>query len=159
MTGGTGADEEFEQLYLREFPRVLQTTFCLCRDAAVAEETTQEAFARALERWDRLGGQSWLRGWLTTTAVNLIRRQMRMRRRAARQVVSQPVDEVAELWDAVRRLPRREQQPIVLRYRLVHAARDRPRDGVQARDGERLRREGDREAAPLVAEGGRGCED
>jgi DNA-directed RNA polymerase specialized sigma24 family protein len=47
-------DSGFEQFYQREAQAVFATVFLFCRNQAVAEDATQEAFARALERWHRL---------------------------------------------------------------------------------------------------------
>jgi DNA-directed RNA polymerase specialized sigma24 family protein len=53
------ADSRFERFYERESHAVFSSVFLLCRNRAVAEDATQEAFARAFERWDRLGSQPW----------------------------------------------------------------------------------------------------
>jgi DNA-directed RNA polymerase specialized sigma24 family protein len=70
----------FVELYKTEHDRVFQIVYALCGDAATAEDATQEAFVRALERWDRLRDQPWAAGWVTTTAVNMARRMLRRRR-------------------------------------------------------------------------------
>lgn len=57
-------DPQFVELYEREHERVFQVTFALCRDLALAEDATQEAFARALERWTRLRDRPWVGGWV-----------------------------------------------------------------------------------------------
>jgi RNA polymerase sigma factor (sigma-70 family) len=86
----------------------------------VAADATQEAFQRAFARWARLSRHSWAGGWVTTTALNLCRREMR--RRSAGPVADaagvQPVD-VAERLDVVAalgRLPFRQRQAAVLFY-------------------------------------------
>ena len=58
-------DPEFEALYRREFLAVFRTVYLLAGTREVAEDATQEAFARALERWSRLRGQTWAGGWVT----------------------------------------------------------------------------------------------
>lgn len=63
-------DPGFEDLYRSEAQTVFCAVFLQCRDRAVAEDATQEAFARGLERWDRLRGQVWAIGWAITTALN-----------------------------------------------------------------------------------------
>jgi RNA polymerase sigma-70 factor (ECF subfamily) len=108
---------EFEELYRREHQAVFRAVYALSGRRAVAEDSTQEAFARALERWRRLRDQPWVAGWITVTALNVARRAMRRTRSiwAAPQTGNEP-EEAADLWRAVRLLPRRQQEAIVLRY-------------------------------------------
>jgi RNA polymerase sigma-70 factor, ECF subfamily len=110
---------EFERFYRREAQPVFSAVFLLCRDRALAEDATQEAFARAFERWKRLGREPWAAGWVTTTALNVARRGLRRRpaHRSERGEAADPSDSV-DLWAAVRRLPRRQQEAVVLHYRL-----------------------------------------
>jgi RNA polymerase sigma-70 factor (ECF subfamily) len=112
-------DADFEKLYETESARVFHTVFLLCGDRALAQDATQEAFARAFERWGRLRDRPWVGGWVTSTAVNAARRSLRRRPapRAPRQ--NEPdLDEALDLWRSVRALPLRQQQAVILRYRL-----------------------------------------
>ena len=111
-------DPAFRDLYEREAPAVFQTVYLLCRDRAAAEDATQEAFARALERWGRLRHQPWVGGWITSTALNAVRRSLR--RRPVVRPDADPeldLDASVDLWREVRRLPPRQQQAVILRYR------------------------------------------
>jgi len=74
------ADSAFESFYISEAKAVFTAVYMMCRDRQLAEDATQEAFARALERWDRLGQQEWAAGWVVTTALNVARRNLRRRR-------------------------------------------------------------------------------
>jgi RNA polymerase sigma-70 factor (ECF subfamily) len=108
---------EFVELYEREHERVFQVTFALCRDRDVAEDATQEAFARALERWPRLWDRPWVGGWVMSTALNAARRMLRRRPHGLSVPPINPDSESAtELWEVVRRLPRRQREAVVLRY-------------------------------------------
>ena len=118
------ADERFEELYRAEFAPVFRTIYLLCRDRGLAEEATQEAFARALERWGRLGDQPWVGGWVTTTALNVARRGLRRRPSIPEIRAEAEEDETIDLWNAVRSLPIRQQQAIVLRYRMDMSVED-----------------------------------
>ena len=112
-------EHRFEELYHGEFAAVFRTLLLFCRDRALAEEATQEAFSRALERWSRLRDKPWVAGWVTTTALNLARRSLRRREFIERKVATDDLtDSSVDLWRAVRRLPLRQQQAIVLRYRM-----------------------------------------
>jgi RNA polymerase sigma-70 factor (ECF subfamily) len=112
-------DPRFAELYEAEFQTIFRTVFLLCGDRAAAEDATQEGFARALERWRRLRDQPWVAGWITTTAINAVRRSLRRRPEpppAERSDVD--VEESWDLWRAVRALPRRQQEAVVLHYVL-----------------------------------------
>jgi len=95
-----------------------------CGDRAVAEDATQEAFARALERWSRLRDRPRVAGWVATTALNVARRSLRRRRGPASEgaadvrVVCADPDEAGEVQAAVRALPRRQREAVVLHYAM-----------------------------------------
>src|SRR2546427_12278978 len=73
----------FREFYEREFRAVFRSALLLCRDWAAAEDVTQEAFARALERWDRLVDKAWAGGGGMSTAVKLGKGALRPPPRAA----------------------------------------------------------------------------
>jgi RNA polymerase sigma-70 factor, ECF subfamily len=110
-------DPGFEELYRREHETVFRAVLALCGDRAVAEDATQEAFARALERWKRLRNRSWAAGWVTTTALNVARRLLRRRPVGAPdRADGRDVDRAVDVWRAVRALPERQQEAVVLFY-------------------------------------------
>ena len=112
-------DEEFQVLYERELPNVFRAVLLLCGDRRIAEDAAQEAFARALVRWRRLGGQPWVGGWVMTTALNVARRQLR--RRPTPEPVPAPDRDPESLMDAraaIRTLPPRQQEAVALHYLL-----------------------------------------
>ena len=111
-------DPSFAELYRAEFDTVFRAVGALCRDRDVAEEATQEAFARALERWRRLRGKPWAAGWVTTTAMNVARRMLRKRPALHRGAETEDTDETIDLWRGVRELPERQQQAVILFYVL-----------------------------------------
>jgi len=113
-------DPAFWELYEQEFRPVFRTVFLLCRDAHAAEEATQEAFVRAWERWDRLRDRPWAGGWVATTAMNLARRGLRRRRLPGPEADpgGPDTDAALDLWTAVAGLPLRQQQAVVLHYRM-----------------------------------------
>jgi RNA polymerase sigma-70 factor (ECF subfamily) len=112
------ADSAFESFYISEAKAVFTAVYMMCRDRQLAEDATQEAFARALERWDRLGQQWWAAGWVVTTALNVARRNLRRRRGWLMPGEARNPDEAVDLWTAVRGLPRRQQEAVVLYYRM-----------------------------------------
>lgn len=114
----------FDDFYRAEYPRVLAACRALGAGAEPAGDATDEAFARAFERWPRVRQMASPGGWVQVVAINHLRRGGRrrtieavaLRRRATAGHAPAPAPPDAELWGAVSRLPRRQQQCIVLRY-------------------------------------------
>lgn len=61
---------DFEEIYRAHFFGVYKYVFSLCRNEALAEEITQEAFFRAMEHLDRFDGRCQLYVWLCQIAKN-----------------------------------------------------------------------------------------
>lgn len=118
-------DAAFESWYRRERPSLVRAIWAMCGDLDLATDVVDEAFSRALARRSRLASMESPGGWVRTVAVNLLRRAMRRRAlevRLLRRDRSAPSFESAtpdpELWAAVRGLPPRQREVIVLRYVL-----------------------------------------
>jgi len=112
-------DPGFRQLYEREFPLVFRAAFLLCGDRQLAEDAAQEAFARALARWRRLRTHPSPGGWVTTTALNTVRRALRGRPSIERaNPGTADLDEALTLRAAIRELPPRQQEAVALHYLL-----------------------------------------
>lgn len=117
-----GAGERgFEEWYRAEHPRVLASLTLLGGDVDVARDATDEAFARALDRWDRVSGMAAPGGWTYRVALNVMRRKLRRaaieRRLWSREPRPPDIPAPAvELWDLVRALPDRQRRAVVLRY-------------------------------------------
>lgn len=62
--------EDFKAIYVQHFDGVYKYVFSLCRNEAVAEEITQEAFFRAMEHIDKFEGNCKLYVWLCQIAKN-----------------------------------------------------------------------------------------
>jgi RNA polymerase sigma-70 factor (ECF subfamily) len=116
--------DELAELCRVEWPRLVGTFTLLTGDRAVAEELAQEALARACARWERVRKLESPGGWLHRVAVNLAishERRRRVARRAEPRLVVSDVgapddaDAIA-LRDALRQLPDKQRQVLVLRY-------------------------------------------
>ena len=111
----------FSEFYAREHARVLGTLCAVSGDRQAAIEATDEAFVRALERWNRVQAMQSPAGWTYRVALNALRRSKRrsafearvLRRERVREAVPQTNP---ELWEAVRALPPRQAQAVALRY-------------------------------------------
>lgn len=113
----------FEEWYESARPRVLAALVVAFGDVDGAAEATDEAMARALADWDRVGVMDSPIGWAVRVAVNVARR--RSRRRQLEAVVLRrtvPPGEVpaaaGEVWLMVRDLPRRQREVLVMTYML-----------------------------------------
>jgi len=114
-------EADFRQVYEQAFPIVYRVAYRFCGRREAAEDAAQEAFARAFERWGRLRAEPWVVGWVVTTALNIVRRGARREpepSRDAREPAYQGMDVEAELdlWRAIRELPKRQAEAVVLHY-------------------------------------------
>ena len=109
----------FEDFYAAEFDRVLNSAFAFSGDRDAATDATQEAFARAFARWRRLSRHEWAGGWVTTTALNVLRRRYRDAARSQFPVeerAAHDANERVDLLRALRALPVRQREAAVLFY-------------------------------------------
>jgi|SRR4051794_32703599 RNA polymerase sigma-70 factor (sigma-E family) len=111
----------FDALYRAEYPGMVRLAYLLVRDRELSVEVTHDAFARVLERWDRLDRPG---AYLRTAVVNASRDALRRRifRRSRSHVaglveVSSPARD-DYLADALARLQPKRRAAIVLRYYL-----------------------------------------
>jgi RNA polymerase sigma-70 factor (ECF subfamily) len=115
--------QEFEALWREEYPRVFRTAFVVTGDRQEAADVTQEAFARAFERWRTVSRADRPGAWLQRVAVNLSlswRRRQRLREREAAAQTRSSVGEAdlpdSDLFAAVRALPPQQRAAVVLRH-------------------------------------------
>jgi RNA polymerase sigma-70 factor (sigma-E family) len=115
---GTRFEESFSELYRLAY----RVSFRVLGDRGDAEDVAQEALARTHLRWARLRDRP--EGWVVTVATNLSIDRLRRRRHAPLSVrateplvlVDAHLGERVDLAHALRRLPRRQRQVVVLRY-------------------------------------------
>lgn len=113
--------DTFEGWYRREHPRLVASLLLVAGDLHLAQDAADEAFARALARWDRVGRMESPNGWTYRVALNVLRRRGRRAARERELLARQdPAGDVpapaGEAWDAVRKLPPRQRTAVVLRY-------------------------------------------
>ena len=77
----------FETFFEREKEGLYGALCLVTRNRFEAEELTQDAFVRLLERWDRVGAMEDPRGYLYRTAMNGVRSRYRRSLLAAKRVL------------------------------------------------------------------------
>jgi RNA polymerase sigma-70 factor (ECF subfamily) len=94
----TGLSESFAALFRREYRHVARTVFLILHDQGAAEEITQDAFAKLLQRWERVSAYERPDAWVRQVAI-------RMALRRARREVRRPRIEGVQLVAMPRELP------------------------------------------------------
>jgi RNA polymerase sigma-70 factor (ECF subfamily) len=128
---------DFDWIVRQHQKRIYRVLLLLVRDQDSADTLTQECFLRAFRKHDTFRGESGLATWLVRIAINLAYDHNRSRRwafwrRMARATGSEMVqvsaaqrsaeqvllarEQVAAVWSAVERLPRRQKTAFVLRF-------------------------------------------
>ena len=114
------APQSFERSFEALYRLAYRVAFRILGDRSDAEDVAQETLARAVLRWSRLEARP--EGWVSRVASNLAvdRYRQRVRSRRPRSgpigVVDDRMGERADLVAALRSLPRRQREVVVLRY-------------------------------------------
>ena len=116
-----GADNDFDPVFRRLFPRAALLAYRIVGDRDQAEDVAAEACARALARWPRVGRLGHREAWIMRVASNLALDAVKRKTPPSRP--DAPASDVGDsvalriaVADALRRLPRRQREVIVLRY-------------------------------------------
>jgi RNA polymerase sigma factor (sigma-70 family) len=99
----------------------------LVAERSQAEDLVQESFISAHRHWDRISGYDQPRLWVRRVLINRatsLRRRLGSELKAVVRIKTEPgtgvVDDLSppstEVWEEVRKLPRRQQQSVVLHY-------------------------------------------
>ena len=93
------AATSFEDFFQQEKAGLYRVLFIVTRNRHEAEELTQDAFVRILERWDRVATMDDPRAYLYRTAMNAFRTGYRRAVLATKRTlrVSPPDDAIAEV--------------------------------------------------------------
>ena len=121
---------DYEWVFRVSFASITRTVFLILHDRAAAEEITQEAFIKLLQRWDAVAGydhpQAWVRKVAVLMAVRYAQREGRRPATEARAMglaAVRPADPALDVADAVRDLAPMQRVVVVLHYfedRSVH---------------------------------------
>ncbi|CAM3916563.1 SigE family RNA polymerase sigma factor [Nocardiopsis gilva] len=125
---GWDADQAVTQLYSEHYRPLVRLAVLLVRDHATAEEVVQDAFVAMHGAWRRLRDPSKALSYLRQSVVNRARSVLRHRavveKHAPKALPDAPSAEHGALGEleraavieALRRLPTRQREAIVLRY-------------------------------------------
>ncbi len=113
-------EQDFDQFFRAVFAKAVGVAQRVTGDRAAAEDAALEALAKAHFRWNRIGTEPWREVWVLRVAVNeAIRRLPKPREMTRPLEAADPADEVVlrqTLTAALRKLPRRQCEVVVLRY-------------------------------------------
>lgn len=128
MNGSDPESTSFGELYETLQPSLVRYLERLTGDPDIAQDVSQEAFLRLLRRADLTGDDARL--WIFTVATNLVRDRGRAVVRRQRLLAERPVvpngpptpdleaersERVAHVREALRQLPERDQQLLLMR--------------------------------------------
>jgi RNA polymerase sigma-70 factor (sigma-E family) len=121
--------DDFDAFYRHEHGDIHAVVLMLTGDPGVTEDVVQEAFAAAYRKWSTISAYDRPGAWVRRVALNRAISGLRRRTSEARALlrigsradsgIDAAADDAhadADLWAAVRRLPRRQAQVIALTY-------------------------------------------
>lgn len=91
---------DFGGFYARTYPMAYRTALGICREAAIAEEATQDAYVSAFRGRDRYRGDGHPDAWLLRIVVNSALSVLR--RRSARRATALPDEADGSIADSPR---------------------------------------------------------
>ncbi|MDQ1372935.1 MAG: hypothetical protein QOJ09_273 [Actinomycetota bacterium] len=113
-------DDDFEAAYLDLFPRAATLAYRLLGSRSAAEDVAAEALARAYAHWPQVGLLPYRDGWVLRVATNVAIDALRKRHVVVALPDAADHSETATLRlalvAALRGLPRRQREALVLRY-------------------------------------------
>src|SRR5919107_28713 len=127
---GTPAETLVEALHRAEYRNLVRLARLLLDDVGASEEVVQDAFVALQLRWRSLREPEKAAAWLRSAVLNGARSQLR-RRQVRERLLPRPgpdgapadrgalaADEHRRVLAALRQLPRRQQEALVLRFYL-----------------------------------------
>jgi RNA polymerase sigma-70 factor (ECF subfamily) len=120
---GRALNPDFEALYAAHFDHLTLQLYAYTGDLGLAQDVVQEAFCRALLRWNRLVGYddpvAWVRrvAWnLATNRFHQLRRYRLFLRHQREEHVPAPNPDHVVLTTALAKLPANLRQAVVMHY-------------------------------------------
>ena len=130
MDRGMGASQAVTAIYERHALGLTRLAFLMLGDRQAAEDVVQEAFCGLYRAWDRMPDHTHAVGYVRASVLNGSRSALRRSRRAPRELAGPAAASSAasaedaalagerqrETVAALRRLPPRQREAVVLRY-------------------------------------------
>lgn len=120
---GSGSDGEFADFYAAQFHDVTVQVFAYTGDFPLAQDIAQEAFTRAVIRWERLRTYDDPAAWVRRVAFNLAASRWRngrvataFLRRQREEHIAGPSPDRVVLARALATLPDRHRRAVILHY-------------------------------------------
>lgn len=88
----------FDEAFTLHHRAVFRTARAVVRDAALAEDVTQEVFLRLFNQLDAPPGEEWLRAWLLRVTLNVARNTLRGQSRSVARDNEYHKANTAEGW-------------------------------------------------------------
>ncbi|GAA1400119.1 sigma-70 family RNA polymerase sigma factor [Catellatospora coxensis] len=114
---------DFEGFYHAHFTGTVLLVYSFTADMQAAQDVTQEAFARAWQRWHQVSGYHDPLAWVRRVSINLTNSRWRRLRTARSYLDRQREEHAAEVSPdhvavvaALRRLPKNQRSALVLHY-------------------------------------------
>jgi len=114
-------DLDFSDFYREQHRGVFASLFVVTGDLSIAADATDEAFTRAVSRWDQVSTMASPGGWVYRVALNAARRTHRRRSLEERLLHRKPLVDVAldssavEVWEVLRQLPPKQRAVVALK--------------------------------------------
>jgi RNA polymerase sigma-70 factor, ECF subfamily len=153
--------ESFDAFYASSVRRITGQLYAMTGSRPEAEDCVQEAYARAWQRWRRVGGYSDPEAWVRTVAYRIavdgwrraLRRSAAYRRHGAAGDEPEIGPEHVAMIGALRQLPAAQRQAIVL-YHLIGLTVDQVahETGVPVGTAKARLARGRRALAPLLSD-------
>jgi RNA polymerase sigma-70 factor (ECF subfamily) len=126
------AESGFDEFYQGSRQRVVAFLYAMSGDRGEAQDAAQEAYVRAWQRWSTISTYEDPEAWVRKVGYNLCASRFRKarnrvvayRRHGADAAVAPPSEDTVVLVAALKRLPVRERQVIVLHHLLDMSVAD-----------------------------------
>lgn len=113
---------DFKQAVEQYRDMVFRVAYTYMRDAADADDITQDVFVKLLKKQPKLGSEAHLRNWLVRVTINECKSLFRRAWRRVEDIedyastLSLPTREHGDVLVCLMRLPEKYRVPLVLRY-------------------------------------------
>ncbi len=103
----------FTEAYARYYPTVMKICRSFFTDGHTAEDATQEAFFRLMQKWDSLDEKDALDAWLRKTATNICIDILRKRKK---EILFEEIHQIESLEEDPGKLLLEEAREIVAKF-------------------------------------------